>query len=175
MNEGLEGDVRKKLFDLIAKHPGLHLSKIAEEMNMRISLADYHLKYLEKNELIISVKNKGEYFRRYYTKESALGVDDKKILGILREEMLLNIILLLLKKEKLRHKEILSHFDITAPTLSYYLDKLTVSGIICVVRYGEEKGYSLVDKKQIQRLLFRYEFHEVAENFKAVWDDFLYW
>ena len=175
MNDGLEQEIRQKIYNLILKNPGLHLSKIAQELNMRTSLAEYHLKYLEKNELIISIKNPGEYYRRYYSKDSPHGVDDKKILAVLREEMLLKIILLLLQKKKLRHKEILTHFEITAPTLSYYLDKLMTNGVIEVTRYGEEKGYELIDRKRILRLLFRYEFHTVAEDFKAVWDDFIYW
>ena len=42
-------ETREKIRDLIAQNPGLHLSKIAEMLDMSISLTDYHLLYLEKN------------------------------------------------------------------------------------------------------------------------------
>jgi predicted transcriptional regulator len=175
MNNGLEGEIRKKLYETIEKNPGLHLSKIADMLCIRTSLAEYHLKYLEKNEVIISIKKTGDYYRRYYTKDSPLGTDDKKILGLLREEMLLNIILLLLRKERLRHKDILASFTMTPPTLSYYLEKLVTNGVVEVTTFGEDRGYTLCDRKRIIRLLLSHEFHIVAEEFKSIWDDLHYW
>jgi len=175
MSDDRERETRKKVLDLVAKNPGLHLSKIAEQLGMRTSLAEYHLKYLEKNERILSMKQPGDYYRRYYTKDTQLGVDDKKILAILREEMLFKIILLFLKKERLRNKDLLQHFPVSPPTITYYLHKLVSSGIIEETAYGEEKGYVLLNRKRIIRLMLAYEFHTVADDFKSIWDDLQYW
>ena len=74
-------EIRKKIYDLISKNPGLHLSKLAELLNIRSSLAEYHLTYMEKHNLIFSVKKEGEYYRRYFLVDSDLGVRDKAIIS----------------------------------------------------------------------------------------------
>ena len=43
-------DIRRKIYDLILLNPGLHLSKIAEMVNIRVSLAEYHLQFMEKGD-----------------------------------------------------------------------------------------------------------------------------
>ena len=47
---------RKKTLHLIEENPGMHLSKIAERLNMSIQLARYHIYYLESKKLITSKK-----------------------------------------------------------------------------------------------------------------------
>ena len=52
MNEFLEKENLRKIHDLIKKNPGLHLSKIAELLNMNITEIQHHLQYLEKKGII---------------------------------------------------------------------------------------------------------------------------
>jgi len=92
MSEFLELKTRKKIYKLISKNPGLHLSMIADLLNMRISLVEYHLSYLEKNELIVARKE--QYYKRYYVKDR-VGTRDKKVMALLRQEMPLRIVLFL--------------------------------------------------------------------------------
>jgi len=54
--EILELETRRKIYELIEKNPGLHLSKIAELLKMRVSLAEYHLLFLEKKDTIETIK-----------------------------------------------------------------------------------------------------------------------
>jgi predicted transcriptional regulator len=170
MAKTLEHELRKKIYDLISKNPGLHFSKIAEILNIRNSLAKYHLSYMEKNNLIYSIKEKGGYHRRYYKIGAKLGVDDKKILALLRQEMPYKIILFLLKKRKLRHRDILKNLDISSSTLSYYINRLVADGIIHVSA-DEEKGYSLINRKKIIQLLLKYEQDKILGDFRDVWED----
>jgi len=64
MDDILELETRRKIYDLISKNPGLHLSKISELLKMRISLVEYHMRYLEK---IVTVDKKTG-FSRYFLK-----------------------------------------------------------------------------------------------------------
>jgi len=168
---GIQGtriaDVREKIYGLISKNPGLHLSKIAEMLNMRISLAEYHLNYLEKTNRIIAVKE-GGYYKRYYTEESEVGDKEKKIIALLRQEIPLKIVLFLLKNPNAKYKEIQEHLNMSAPRLSYHLNKLTKNGIINVPSF-DVKGYSLKNKKEIVKFLKKYKFHAVIESFKDMW------
>jgi len=175
MTDLLEREIRNRIYQVVLKNPGWHLSKIAEKVNIRVSLAEYHLKYLEKNGLILSVKKKGGYHRRYYVTNSEIGVEDKRILEILRQEKLVTIISLLIQNPNMRHKDLLKKFNITSSTLSYHINKLKEYGIIDISLYGEEKGYQLKNKKKIIQLLIKYESRRLVKDFKDIWDDFKYW
>ena len=168
MSETAELETRREIFSLIKNHPGLHLSKISELLNMRVSLVEYHLLTMEKNEVISSIKETG--FKRYYIKDE-IGAQDKKVLSILRQEKPLKIILFLLKNPNSRHKEILQNFEMAPSTLSYYLKKIVKKGIISVDTYGDEKGYSVVNEKRITRVLILYKPYAVLDSFKDIWKD----
>jgi len=168
MNDVLELETRRKIYDLVAKNPGLHLSKIAELLNMRVSLAEYHLIYLVKNQIIIPVKESG--YLRFYVK-GKIGAEDKRILALLRQDVPLRIVLFLLKNVALQHKDILRNVDVAPSTLSYHLKKLVGHGIVQVQTYGEERGYSISNKELIIRLLIQYKPYNLIDSFKDVWVD----
>jgi len=151
MDKELEQETRKMIYDLIEKNPGLHLSKIAELLEIRISLAEYHLLYMERNEYIFSIKKEGKYYRRYYTKDTRLGAEDKKILALLRQKTMLRILIVLSKHDGMRRKDMVQHFNIAPPTITYYINKLVECGLIKVISSGEDKGYHLLDKKRVGR------------------------
>lgn len=168
MNEILELDTRRKIYDIVVKNPGLHLSKIAELLNMRISLVEYHLLYLGKNQIVVSVNESG--YTRYYVK-GEIGTEDKKALALLRQNVPLRIVILLLKCDSSQHKELLKNLDIAPSTLSYHLKKLVKCGIISVQTYGEEKGYSIINKEMVTRLLIQYKPYNLIDSFKDIWVD----
>ena len=47
MIESHEDEIRRKIYDLIYRRPGLHLSKIAELLTFNISEVENHLSFLE--------------------------------------------------------------------------------------------------------------------------------
>jgi predicted transcriptional regulator len=162
-------ETRKQLFELIATNPGLHLSKIAEMLKMRLSLAEYHLQYMEKNKLITSVKDVG-YYKRYYVAGDEVGIQKRKIISLLREEIPLKIVLFLLKHSRAKHKEILENFEITSSTLSYHLNKLAKHGIIDIPMRGDT-GYNIKNKEEIIALLKEYRLIPLTKSFTEIWDD----
>ena len=101
MQDVLDLETRRDIYNLIEKNPGLHLSKIANLLSMRTSHVEYHLLFLEKNELIKSEKEKG--YKRYFIK-GQVGVRDKRYFIMLRQKTVLHILLVLLKNEGMKHK-----------------------------------------------------------------------
>jgi len=168
-------DIRRKIYNLIAQRPGIYLTKIAEILDMSIQLTDYHLLYMERNNEIIAEKNPGEYYRRYYTADSKFKKQDKFILEVLRKEILLKIVLLLLKHNMLRHKEIAENLNISSSRVSYHLNKLIKSDIVDVSSFGHDKGYVLKNKYEITDLLKKYQIHLGVylsiERFQDMWKD----
>jgi predicted transcriptional regulator len=168
MDEILELETRRKIYELVLKNQGLHLSKIAEILKMNISLVEYHLLFLERNDMVYS--DKEQSFTRYYTR-GGIGTSDKKILSLLRQEVPLKIVLFLLKTNNSPHKEILKICNIAPSTLSYHLKKLERNGIISVTTFGDKRGYSIVNKGEIMRLLIQHKPYNVFESFKDIWGD----
>jgi predicted transcriptional regulator len=168
MKDYLELETRRKIYDLIVKNPGLHLSKISSLLNIRKSLIEYHLLYMEKNQILSSLKEVG-YTRYYIAGET--GSREKKFLSIMRQELPLRIVLYLLKNSNVRHKEILENFAIAPSTLSYHLKKLVDGEIIMVSADGEEKRYIVKDEKETIGLLIRYKPFNLFDSFQDVWKD----
>jgi len=169
MNKSSELETQKKIFLLISNHPGLHLNKIAQLLSINRPLTIYHLRYLEKHGLIIQVKEKG--FTRCYV-SGKVGIEDKKKLSILRQEIPLKIVLFLLENPYSKHKEILEKFDIAKSTLSYHLKKLIKHGIINTSEEGDDKGYAIISEKEIIRFLIKYKPSRIALGLKDTWADF---
>jgi len=169
MDELTDVKIRRKIYALVSRNPGLHAHKIAEILKISGQLADYHLMYLERNEIIKTVKEEG--YRRYYI-EGKMGSQDRQRLSLLRQETPLKIVLFLLKNPYSQHKEILKYLDIAASTLSYHIQKLIKKDIVSVqISYGEKK-YLIKDKKEIIQLLMKYKPYSWIDNFEEVWLDF---
>src|SRR4030042_4100712 len=101
MPSSLELETRKKIYEFIAEHPGGNLSSLAGLRNMSIPFVDYHTRFLEDNELISITKESG-CFKRYYIR-GEIGEKEKRLLGILRQEIPLRIVLFLLEHPLSQH------------------------------------------------------------------------
>lgn len=169
MKEAAELETQKKIYMLISKEPGLNLTKISELLNINVPLTIYHLRYLEKHELITVIKEKG--YTRCYAK-GQVGIRDKKILSLLRQEIPLKIVLFLLKHHHAKHKEILEQFNIAKSTLSYHLKKLLSCGVLQVISVENEQWYAVVHEKEILSCLIKYKPSRIAFGLNDTWADF---
>ena len=168
MQDVLDLETRRDIYNLIENNPGLHLSKIANLLSMRTSHVEYHVLFLEKNDLIKSEKEKG--YKRYFIK-GQVGVKDKRYFIILRQKTKLHIILILLKHQGMKHKELLEEIDISASTLSYHLKKLVKKELLSVKRYGDDKGYYVNNPDEILTFLIKYRPYSVIDGFSDLWKD----
>ncbi len=168
MQDVLELETRRKIYDLIHQNPGIHLSKISQILKMRTSLVEYHLLFLEKHEIISPDKETG--YKRYYLK-GQIGVKDKRYLFILRQKTVLEIILFLLKNDVSLHKVILENVNVSPSTLSYHLNKLIKNDIIELNRYGENKGYRVKNRDEIVSILIQYKPFRILDGFEDIWND----
>ena len=168
MDEVLELEIRRKIYTLILKNPGLHVRKIAEILSLQGQLADYHLAYLERAHIITMIKEEG--FRRCYP-TGKLSFIDRQRISILRKETPLKIIVFLIQHPCSTHKEILDHLDVVKSTLSYHLTKLLNHGIINVQLQENEKKYSVGNAQEIITLLIKYKPYSRIESMKDTWVD----
>ena len=168
MKTVLELEIRRKIYKLIEKNPGLHAKRIAELLSLSGQLTDYHLLYLERNKLITSMKEAG--YRRYYV-EGEIGLQDRRRIAVLRQETPLRIVLFLINHPDAQHKEILEQLKIAKSTVSYHLKKLVKNEIISVHTWGNNTRYRITNEKEIIRLLIRYKPYSRIDSFKDMWVD----
>lgn len=169
MSDILDLGIRRKIFDLILKNPGLHVSKIAEFFKLSTQLTNYHLLYMERHDVITIEHEKG--YTRCYVK-GLIGTEDKQLLSLLRQEIPLSIIVFLLKFPYSRHSDIYKELEISSPLFSYHLRKLVKKGIIKTSTSGNKKGYIITNPKEIAVLLIRYKPASIAKMVKDTWADF---
>ena len=132
MDMSVEKEIQRKIRDLIARSPGLHISKIAEMLNMKISEVAYHLEYLEERG-VISV-SKDTSIERYYIEDSRVKTRDKRSLETRRE--IYNIVA---QNPGLYLSKIAEIVGMSVPLTHYHLLFMEKNGDITVIK--DEKGY----------------------------------
>lgn len=168
----LELESRKKIFKVIKRYPGLNMKYIERKTDMDLNLVKYHLRKLEKMGVVNKIDAEG--YKRYYPNEypqgERLSQEDKRILGLLRNEKPLGIVLYLLNNGgKARHKDIKEELDLPGSTLSYHLKKLERKNVLKKVG----RSYKIEDKEHISHLLLEYSPpDDVVERFVDAWEDF---
>lgn len=169
---------RRDLYQYVRQNPGFHLREIARALNLSITLADYHLRFLEKNELI-SWTMDGEY-KRYYPRSlpgdaearPALSEDQKRLLAFARQPVPFRILAFLMEREAATHKEILERVPVSPSTLSHHLKKMLHAGILS--RAEERSGYRVADPRAVARLMATYDLATMGQidTWVQVWGEF---
>ena len=172
-------ETRRSLFEFVRKNPGFHLRELARAVNLSITLADYHLRFLERHELVSSTMD-GEY-KRYFPRSMpgdaaarpALTDMEKRILSLLRQPVPFRILAYLMERESATHKEILDHMPVSASTLSHHLKKMTTSGVVARPP-AAERAYAVTDPRLVARLMTTYELVTAGQvdTFIRVWGEF---
>jgi len=177
--EFLAVKTRRDLYEFVRRNPGFHLREISRELNLSITLVDYHLRFLEKHELLTSAMD-GEY-KRFYPRSvpgaadarPALSDSEKQVLAFLRQPVPLRAIAFLMEHDAATHKEILEHVPVSPSTLSHHLKKMQAAGLI---EHADprERGYRVTAPKSVARIMATYELAtaDQIDTFVRVWGEF---
>ena len=118
---------RDCIYQYIANNPGSHLRKICKELDLAMGDTQYHLKTLEKTDLIKS--RRIGVFRRYYT-VSIYGERLESLLAILRQEVPRDIIIFLIENPGATQAELAKHKGFSAPTINWHMSRLIEIGLV---------------------------------------------
>ena len=167
----LELDTRKTIYDYITAHPGSHFRALYRGLKLPTGVVDYHLKYMEDKELIVSKKTGG--YKRYFIRDS-MKSHDKELLGLLRQKIPRDIVIVILLNEGISHGEIRKDFDVSASTFSYHINKIVTQGWIYFEKIGRKKRYYVKDPDEIAKALVVYKkgfADAVVDSFEEAWMD----
>ena len=163
-----EISTRRKIYEAIALNPGLHFREIQRRSNIPVGVLEYHLMVLEREGMIVS-KIDGKY-RRYFA-NTTMTIEERKIMGALRDTISRRIVIFLIEQVKVKHSEIANHLKISPSTLSYHISKLMKYGIILKEIDGRETYYSVKDRDNLARVIIKYRksfLDSLVDNF-AEW------
>jgi len=149
-------DSRKKIYDFIMKHPGLHFAKISRDLNIPKTTLNYHLKFLLKQGLVINQKE-SRYHRYFITDE--VGNANKKILNIFRKETPCDIILYLLINTGATQAELSKNLEKHPTTIEFHLRRL--DGVGLIERLPNEKGKIIIPRLKEPKII---EYNPVSND-----------
>ncbi|MBI4210871.1 MAG: winged helix-turn-helix transcriptional regulator [Candidatus Diapherotrites archaeon] len=170
LEQALQLDVRKKLYNTISRNPGLHFRELQRRVGIATGALQYHLDYLAKKHLVRAEKE--TKFMRYYLVRQDFRETD--LMSLLRQESMRKIIVFLMQRRFANNNAISAGVSLSPSTTSWHLDKLSESGYIERWRRGKRTYYKVVDKDRIASLLVGYRrsfLDEVVNNFVEVWEE----
>jgi predicted transcriptional regulator len=152
-NEILENENRRKIYDIIEENPGIHLRELQRVLDTPLTTLEYHLSYMVRRKIIHAETDL--HFKRYYAKP--LEKEDKKVIAVLRQKRLREIVLLVLANEKAKYQFLSEYLGLPNSTLSFYLKYLSDKGILAKEKVGYETLYTVKDEDRVAKVLIAYK------------------
>lgn len=156
VNEVLENENRRKIYQVIEANPGVHLRALERRLDIPLSTIDYHLNYLVRKGLISREpsQNPAGQSTRYYTRP--FDRQEKRILTALRQKRLREIVFLILQQQNSSFKTLMDQLNLPRSTLSFYLNYLVEHKILVRDRVGNEYRYTVKDADRVAKILIAY-------------------
>lgn len=152
--EVLEYEVRRRLYDLVRREPGLHLRELERRSGLALGTLRHHLRYLQEHRLVDAVDDKNVV--RYFASDDAEPAD-RRVVGALRQEALRRVVLFLLHEGGAAdHKTLLAALGAPPSTIATYLAELTRRGVVDRRSLGRESRYEMREPERVIRLLHTY-------------------
>lgn len=170
-------ETRRRVFLTVNRYPGLELARLAREADVDESLARYHVRVLEKANLVRSQEEGGH--RRIFPLErtkagakSPLSETERTWLALLRRPPVLRAVVALLNEEPLAAGELADACGVSASTASHHISRMEEGGLVDVTREGRSRKISLHDRKRVLGLLAEHPPPEdLVQGFVDAWDD----
>lgn len=163
-------ELRQQLFEFIQRFPGMHFREIHRRTGLAVGTLQYHVKQLEDEKLIVGVKD-GEYTRFYPV--AAVTERERFLLQFLRQEPIRRILVLLLEKKKVNHKQLAKASGVSPATTSWYLGKLLDAAIVSKKKTGREVFYTVVEPKEVSRTIISFKasfLDRVVDRFAGIFE-----
>jgi predicted transcriptional regulator len=162
MQESLDLENRRRIFNYIQDSPGAHIREISRDLNIYLSTLRYHLDYLEENKLITDKK---ENNLKIYFASGKLNSNEKKLTPLLRQKRFRDIVLVILDSPRSTSSQIADRLSMNHSTASKYINILEDQEILSHEKVGREKMYHINGEKEVVKLLMTYK--------KSFWDPFV--
>jgi predicted transcriptional regulator len=166
----LDLESRRKIYDIVGQYAGYHMREIQRASGMSFGMVSYHLSYLQKHRLIREEQD-GNHLRYF---PLTMGIHDERLLSLLRQRSVRNILLFIMAHEGCSHQDIVSSVHLSPSTTTWHLKKLLDNDIVRSERRGKYNAYLLnIPKESIVSLLITFResfFDSLVDGFLELWD-----
>lgn len=169
MMDGLELESRRRIYEFLLQNPGIHLRRIGQILGMSTGMLSYHLGVLERTGLL---KSEELGHRKRYFIARAFADVQRRILGVLREDVPRKIVMEILQYGQRSFAELQAAAGVSKSTLSYHLQKLLGREILLRSKRGRESVFLIKDMGEVVDILVanRRSFHDDAvDRFVDTW------
>ncbi len=164
-----EVSTRKRIYEEIVLNPGLHFRELQRRLEMQVGMLEYHLSVLQREGLVVT-KQDGKYVR--YFANTVMTQQERNIIGNLRNEIMRRIVIFVLERGRVKHREIVENLNVSSSTLSYHLNKLVKNGILERESVGRENYYTVKNPKLVANTIIKYKksfLDSLVDNFVKLW------
>lgn len=136
----LEHKGRELLYDLIRNEPGVSTNKLAKDVPFGWSTLTYHLRVLERNEAIVSVRD-GRY-KRFFDRQSGRFANGRKyVLAVLKNDATYGIAQFIREKPGSSQKEVAGSFNLSPSSVHWHVERLSEVGLVSKLREAHNVKY----------------------------------
>jgi len=136
----LNQTARVDIYNVIKSNPGIHFRALSNYLSMPIGVLQYHLGLLVNGGLLSTYRD-GRYKR--YFESWRFTETEMKVISIIRHETSGKILVALLKKPQITHKDLATQLNISSQALSWQMDRLEKMDFIKGNVEGLNVKYSL--------------------------------
>ena len=140
-------DTREAVSGYVHSAPGVHLSKIRDDLGVGTGTAQYHLRRLVEDDTLESYRD-GDY-RRFYPAGRCSPLE-KRVLGQLRRETARGVLVGLLRDPDASVGDLADRLDVSRPTVSDRAADLEAAGLL------DRSTYTLQHPETVLVLVLRY-------------------
>jgi predicted transcriptional regulator len=170
MEEALNLENRRRIYEYVSANPGTHVREMERALGMQPGLLSYHLDYLEKRNLM---RSEDDGHRKMYFLSDRFIEKDRRTLGALRQESPRKILMHLLVNGPTSFQNLQTEMNVAKSTLSYHLKRLKGIKVIEVTKMEKEMVYRVEDGDRVADLLIGIQeslSSDAVDRFADIWN-----
>ncbi|MES2155751.1 MAG: winged helix-turn-helix transcriptional regulator [bacterium] len=140
----LEHAGRAEVYERVKAFPGVNFVQLSEQVEFGTSTLNYHLRVLEKNGFVISVRD-GRYLRFFDRKSGHYSSGKKLAVSALRNDKTAAIAQHIRANPGIAQCDLAEAFGVTASTVTWHINRLAGAGLVQKTRDAHRTRYFLGD------------------------------
>jgi DNA-binding transcriptional ArsR family regulator len=140
----LEHPGRAEVYERVKAFPGVNFVQLSREVPFGASTLNYHLRVLERNGYVTSVRD-GRYLRFFDRTTGTYSGNRKMAVSALRNEKSASIAKHIRDHPGITQSALAAAFAVTPSTISWHVNRLSGQGLVLKQRHGQNTRYYLGD------------------------------
>lgn len=171
MDEVLNLENRRRIYQYVSSHPGTYLREMERELGLQTGVLSYHLDYMERRQ-VLRVDDDG--YRKRYFPADRFHLRDRRTISVLMQPMPRHIVMHILIHGRSTFNQLLAEVECAKSTLSYHLRRMVVREILSVEKRDKESWYDIKDANATADLLIALRSSlecDAVDRFVQVWEE----